>query len=85
MAAILSAAVVGIAGLGAMLRVMTETFIQAIPLDAPDDERAAMQAELATFVANLKESGMDPTVDVEPTSGGDVFIVTAGRNEPEAL
>ena len=42
-----------------------------------------MMEDLAAFVANLQQSGMDPVVDVEPTSGGDVFIVSAGRDHPD--
>jgi hypothetical protein len=52
------------------------TFTQLIPLDATDDERAELQADLAALCSNLKESGKEPTVGVEATSAGDVFIVT---------
>jgi len=61
-----------------MILVVSEiTFTELVPLDADCYERAALEDDLAAFVANLKESGMNPTVDVEATSGGDVFIVTA--------
>lgn len=65
-----------------MLLVMTEmTFTQLIPLDASDEERAATMDDLAAFCSNLKESGKAPTLGVEPTSAGDVFIVTV-EGEP---
>lgn len=57
------------------------TFTTLIPLDASDVERAAMQDDLAAFCSNLKESGKEPTVGVETTSAGDVFIVTV-EGEP---
>jgi hypothetical protein len=57
------------------------TFTQLIPLDATDDERAATMEDIAAFCANLKESGKEPTVGVEATSAGDVFIVTV-EGEP---
>ena len=57
------------------------TFTQLIPLAANDCERAALKDDLAAFVANLKESGVEPTVGVEATSAGDVFIVTC-EGEP---
>ena len=53
------------------------TFTTLIPLDADDHERAALEDDLAAFVADLKDAGMDPVVDVLTTSGGDVFVITA--------
>jgi hypothetical protein len=57
------------------------TFTQEVPLDASDEERAAIEHDLAEFVADLRGSGLNPVVGIETTSGGDVFIVTAGRDE----
>ncbi len=61
---------------------MCLTITQLIPLGADDLVRDAMTEDLAAFVANLSESGMDPVVDLHPTTAGDVFIVTAGRDDP---
>ena len=38
--------------------------------------------DVAEFVADLQEQGYDPVVGVEATSGGDVFIVTVGDEDP---
>ncbi len=53
-----------------------------IPIDADHGEREAATDDFAAFVSNLQQSGMEPVVAVEPTSGGDVFIVTFGEGEP---
>ncbi|HEX2057996.1 MAG TPA: hypothetical protein VHI71_06465 [Actinomycetota bacterium] len=47
---------------------MDITLTQLLALDADDDVREAMTEDLPTFVANLSDSGMYPTVDVLPTS-----------------
>jgi hypothetical protein len=51
---------------------------ETIPLDATDAERATIEQDVAALVADLKAAGMDPVVDIETTSGGDVFIVEVG-------
>jgi hypothetical protein len=61
------------------------TITQFIPLDADDLVRDAMTEDFAAFVVNLQDSGMEPVVDIEPTSSGDVYIVTAGCDEPAAV
>ena len=52
------------------------TFTQLVPLDVSDAERAAIMDDFAAFCSNLRESGKEPVVAVEPTSAGDVFIAT---------
>ena len=63
--------------------VMSEvTFTEVIPLAATDAERAALEDDLAAFVADLRAAGMNPVVGVETTSGGDVFVITADEGIP---
>jgi hypothetical protein len=61
------------------------TYTTLIPLDASDAERGRLMLDVAAFVADAREAGLDPVVGVETTSGGDVFLVTVGDDDPAAL
>jgi hypothetical protein len=61
------------------------TFTTLIPLGASDAERGRTMLDVAAFVVDAREAGLDPVVGVETTSGGDVFMVTVGDDDPAAL
>ena len=50
-------------------------FRQLVPIEFDSEERAQALQDLAELHSVLKDQGIVPVVDVEPTPDGDVFTI----------